>query len=93
MATRKFDFTPPPVRNRKHKAAAKERRRIIRAKLADKDKSPLELGEEIPPFFIPARYKLIFKYLQAQKNSRRLQRKELPVAKKEELAERAEAHG
>ena len=65
-------YDPPPVRNKKHKGAAKERRRIVRANKAEAGKTPIELGEEIPPFLIPPRYKLIFKYLQAHKNARRL---------------------
>ena len=65
-------YDPPPVRNKKHKAAAKERRRILRANKALEGKTPGELGEEIPPFMIPPRYKLIFKYLEAHKNARRL---------------------
>ena len=70
--TRRFDFSNPKVRNRKYKAAAKERRRIVRARKADENKSPHDMGEELPPFLIPPRYKLIFKYMQAHKNARRL---------------------
>ena len=62
-STRRFDYTNPRVRNKKHKAAAKERRRIVRARKADVNKSPHDMGEELPPFMIPPRYKLIFKYL------------------------------
>ena len=43
--------------------AAKERRRIVRARKADEGKSPKDKGEELPPFFIPPRYKLLFKYM------------------------------
>ena len=70
--TRRFDYANPKVRNRKYKAAAKERRRIVRARKADENKSPHDLGEELPPFLIPPRYKLMFKYMQTHKNNRRL---------------------
>ena len=62
-ATRRFDFPNPKVRNRKYKAAAKERRRVVRARKANEGKSPHDMGEELPPFLIPPRYKLIFKYM------------------------------
>ena len=67
-----FAYENPKLRNKKYKAAAKERRRINRAKRAEANRGPLEKGEEAPPFMIPARYQLIFKYLQAHKNATRL---------------------
>ena len=58
-----MQFETPRIRNRKYKMAAKERRRIVRARKADEGKSPKDKGEELPPFFIPPRYKLLFKYM------------------------------
>ena len=72
MASRKVEFDNPKVRNRKYKMAAKERRRIVRNAKANAGKTPNELGEELPPFMIPPRYKLIFKYMQAHRNASRL---------------------
>ena len=65
QATRfsKEEFETPRFRNKKYKAAAKERRRIVRANKANEGKSPADMGEELPPFMIPPRYKLIFKFL------------------------------
>ena len=91
MATRRFDHDPAPTRMKKHKGAAKERRRIVRARKAEADKAPHERGEEISPFFLPARYKLILKFMQEHKNSRRLQRKPMPQEKKDWFAEKSKA--
>ena len=50
------------------------------------------MGEEVPPFMIPARYKLIFKYLQEHKNAHRLARKPVPLEKKKEFAASAKEY-
>ena len=91
LAVRRFIYDPPPTRNKKHKTAAKERRRIVRQKKADAAKSPAERGEEIPPFFIPARYKLLTKFYEQHKNSRRLQRKPIPKDVQDDFAGKAKA--
>ena len=65
---------------------------MVRENKANEAKSPLERGEEIPPYLIPARYKLIFKYMQAHKNARRLQRKPIPSERKAEFAEHAKKY-
>ena len=62
-ASRSFAYPNPQLKNKKHKSAAKDRRRITRNAKMNVNKTPHELGEEVPPFMIPARYKLIFKYL------------------------------
>ena len=62
-ATRRFAYDNPTKRNHKNKMAAKERRRIARAAKSNENKTPADLGEELPPFMIPARYKLLFKFL------------------------------
>ena len=36
-------------------------------------------GEEVPPFFLPQRYKLLFKVMEDHKNSVRLGRKPMPL--------------
>ena len=66
--------------------AAKERRRIVRANKANENKSPVDMGEELPPFMIPPRYKLMFKMMQNDRNNTRLHRKEIPLADKEKFA-------
>ena len=91
-ATRRFDYENLATRNKKHKAAAKERRRITRAKKSDINKTPADLGEETPPFLIPPRYKLVLKYLQAHKNSSRLHRKPIPEDRKEAFAKHAKEY-
>ena len=44
------------------------------------------LNEEIPPFFMPQRYKLIFKLMEDAKNASRLGRKPMPLEVKQQLA-------
>ena len=41
------------------------------------------LNEEIPPFFMPQRYKLIFKLMEDAKNASRLGRKPMPLEVKQ----------
>lgn len=36
-------------------------------------------GEEIPPFFMPQRYKLLYKVMEDHKNCTRLGRKPMPL--------------
>ena len=85
-ATRRFAYENPTLRNHKNKMAAKDRRRIARAAKANENKTPADLGEELPPFMIPARYKLLFKFLQQHKNSTRLHRKPIPFDAKQAFA-------
>jgi hypothetical protein len=47
------------IRRHKYKSSAKERRRNKLVGI----QNPRDFGEEAPPFFIPARYKLFFKYI------------------------------
>ena len=47
------------------------------------------MGEELPPFMIPPRYKLMFKIMQNDRNNTRLHRKEIPLADKERFAQQA----
>lgn len=43
-------------------------------------------GEEVPPFFLPQRYKLLYKVMEDHKNSSRLGRKPMPQEVKDNLA-------
>lgn len=43
-------------------------------------------GEEVPPFFMPQRYKLLYRVMEDAKNSTRLGRKPMPVEVREKLA-------
>ena len=45
-----------------------------------------EGGEEIPPFFMPQRYKLLYKLMEEHKNLNRLGRKPIPIEVKRDLA-------
>lgn len=55
-------------------------------------KSPRDTGEDIPPFFLPARYKLLFKVYELQKNSARIGRKPIPEKVKKEFAAKAKEY-
>ena len=78
LSARRFKYDNPKLHNLKYPNAAKERRRLKREMKSDENKTPLEMGETIPPFYIAPRYKLMFKMIQDNKNSRRLQRKPIP---------------
>ena len=43
-------------------------------------------NEEIPPFFMPQRYKLLYKVMEDHKNSARPGRKQMPLEVKQKLA-------
>ena len=47
----------------------------------------LKEGLEIPPFFMPQRYKLLFNVMQDHKNAHRYGRKPMPIELKRQLAE------
>ena len=69
-ATRARDVFPNlRVIRKKYKSAAKEKRKAeIRAKMQN-----IKPDEgDIPPFFLPARYKLLFKVIENSKNSTRI---------------------
>ena len=51
------------LRNLKYKSMAKEKRKQARRESMGGIKSPKDTGEELPPFFLPPRYKLMFKIL------------------------------
>ena len=65
----------------------------MRAKRAEANKTPKDNGEELPPFMIPPRYKLILKFLQSHRNSTRLHRKPIPSEVKSDFAEKAKHYG
>ena len=90
QATRgKIPYDNFRVRNHKHKQAAKERRRLTRQIKSDANKNPVEMGETIPPFFIPPRYKLMLKMNEVARNNSRINRK--PIPKKKQVAFATEA--
>ena len=51
------------VRRLKYKSAAKERRKALKRSTLGGLQTPKDIGEKVPPFFIPVRYKLLFKCL------------------------------
>merc|ERR1711865_810192 len=77
----KFDFGSRPdypnlrVHKLKYKSMAREKRKQTRRLAMGGIKTPKEMGEEQPPFYLPPRYKLMFKVLTANKNCTRIGRK------------------
>lgn len=67
------------VRNHKHRSAAKEKRKQARRDRMAGAGNVRDSGEEIPPFFMPQRYKLLYKVMEDHKNSGRLGRKPMPL--------------
>jgi len=80
----KFDFGSRPdypnlrIHKLKYKSMAREKRKATRRAAMGGVKTPKEMGEEQPPFFLPPRYKLMFKVLTQNKNCTRIGRKPMP---------------
>ena len=74
-------------RNRSYKSAAKEKRKQFRRERMAGAGSIKDSGEEIPPFFMPQRYKLLYKLMEEHKNCHRLGRKPMPLKVKQRLAQ------
>jgi hypothetical protein len=73
------------VRAIKFKSGAKERR-----KQRKRDNMGLgfkDAGEEVPSFYLPSRYKLLYKVMQDHKNVGRIGRKPIPAELKKEVAQ------
>lgn len=51
------------VRSLKYKSMAKEKRKAARRMAIGGVKSPKDTNEELPPFFLQPRYKLLYKVL------------------------------
>ena len=85
-ASRRFAYENVKVRKVKYRSAAKERRKAaIRLKQGGLQ-TPRDIGEEQPPFYMPARYRLLVKCLQEYRNSNRFSRKPMPDEVRLELA-------
>lgn len=74
------------TRNKSYRSAAKEKRKQARRDRMAGAGNVKDSGEEIPPFFMPQRYKLLYKVMEDHKNSGRLGRKPMPLEVKQKLA-------
>lgn len=92
LATRREDPYPNVrTRHRKYKSMARERRKeAIRQKMAGA--SDRGGAEEPPPFWIPARYKLLGRVMEDNLNSTRIGRKPIPENVKKEFAAHAKEY-
>lgn len=80
LATRaKVSYENLRLHNSKYRSAAKEKRKQARRERMAGVSNIRESCEEIPPFFMPQRYKLLFKVMEDHKNSGRLGRKPMPI--------------
>ena len=87
MASRaKVGYENVRTRNLRYKSAAKERRKEQKRQRMAGVGSIKDSGEEIPPFFLPQRYKLLYKIFEDTKNAHRLGRKPMPLDVKQKLA-------
>lgn len=77
-------------RNLKYKGKAKENRKEKRRSKGIVN--PKDSGEDIPPFFLPARQKLYFSLLTDVHNCKRFGRKPIPEEEKKAFAEKAKAY-
>jgi len=75
------------TRNRSYRSAAKEKRKQARRDRMAGAGNVKDSGEEIPPFFMPQRYKLLYKVMEDHKNSSRLGRKPMPLEVKQKLGQ------
>ena len=79
-------------RRLKYKSAAKSKRKEARRKSMGGVLTPKDTGEELPPFFLPPRYKLLFKIMADNKNCTRIGRKPIPDHIKKEFAQHAKEY-
>ena len=80
------------TRNLKYKSAAKEKRKQARRKRLAGPGGLKDTTQEIPPFFQPQRYKLLYKVMEDHKNSGRYGRKPIPVEVKQNFAKIAKEY-
>ena len=74
---------------KKYKSSAKEKRK---AEIREKRLNTKPDEGDIPPFFLPARYKLLFKVIEDSKNSTRIGRKPMPDDLKKKFAAHAKEY-
>lgn len=79
-------------RSLKYKSMAKASRKAAKRALMGGIPSPKDTGEELPPFFLQPRYKLLYKVLQDQKNVGRIGRKPIPADLKLAFAEKSKEY-
>ena len=94
LATRRENPYPNMrVKKIKYKNMAREKRKErIRLQRAENAGQGSEKKEEIPPFFLPARYKLLFNLVADMRNAHRVGRKPIPENLKKEFAAHAKEY-
>ena len=94
LATRRENPYPNlRVKNIKYKNMAREKRKErVRQQRATDQGMGNEKTEEVPPFFLPARYKLMFNLAADMRNAHRVGRKPIPENLKKEFAAHAKQY-
>ena len=91
-AARKFAYENIKVRALRYKSSAREKRKaLVRARQGGMV-TPRDTGEEQPPFFMPARYRLLVKCYQENRNSNRFSRKPMPEELRLDFARRSKEY-
>ena len=92
QATRKVSYENLKVHKTKYKSFAKDRKRAARRASIGGLLTPRDIGEDQPPFFMPARYKVYIKCLQEFRNSNRFTRKPMPDEVRIEFAKKSKEY-
>ena len=91
IASRRAEFENTKMHKLKYRSSAKEHRKQ-RKRLAMTIKTPQDLGEDIPLFYTPARYKLLVKCYAEAKGNTRFGRKPMPPELKKEFIQRSKEY-
>jgi len=81
----KVGYEQLTFRAKKYRGAARERKKQAKRDKMAAVSNLKDAGLDVPPFFLPERYKLIFAIMQDHKNCSRLGRKPMPIEVKEKL--------
>ena len=74
----KIGYDNPGFRANKYRGAARERKKQAKRDKMAAVSNLKDAGNDVPPFFLPQRYKLLFAVMQDHKNCSRLGRKPMP---------------
>ena len=91
-AGRRFSYENVKVRKLRYKSTAREKRKALARSRQGGLLTPRDTGEEQPPFFMPARYRLLVKCYQEFRNSNRFSRKPMPEAVRAEFVKRSKEY-
>ena len=88
----KVGYDQVRFRNKAYRSSAREKRKQMKRDKMASATSVKDSGEDIPPFFLPQRYKLLYRVMEDHKNASRLGRKPMPQEVKQNLAKVAKEY-